>query len=276
MTDNIDNKTVSSFGDEWSKFDQSKLSDNEAEKIFNEYFDIFPWDKIDDKSVGFDMGCGTGRWAKLLAPRVGHLTCIDPSDAINIARVNLSYLDNVTFMSASVDNVQLLDNSQDFGYSLGVLHHIPDTEAAIRSCAKPLQSGAPLLLYLYYAFDNRSITYKMVWRASNFFRTIISKLPNNIKSFITDIISYLIYYPLARTSYCFEKLGFDISSWPLSYYRNHSIYTMRTDSRDRFGTPVEHRFTKNEIHIMMKNAGFVNIKFSKSAPYWCVVGEKSD
>ena len=41
---NIDQKTVASFGNEWSDFDQSKMSDLEASKIFNEYFSIFPFE----------------------------------------------------------------------------------------------------------------------------------------------------------------------------------------------------------------------------------------
>ena len=35
--------------------------------------------------MGFDMDCGSGRWAKLMAPRVGHLDCIDPSTALEVA-----------------------------------------------------------------------------------------------------------------------------------------------------------------------------------------------
>ena len=63
--------TVKSFGDEWSRFDQSQLSEAEALKIFDEYFAIFPWDALPPNASGFDMGCGSGRWARLMAPRVG-------------------------------------------------------------------------------------------------------------------------------------------------------------------------------------------------------------
>ena len=59
---------------------------------------------------------------------------------------------------------------------------------------------------------------------------------------------------------------------PLSYYRHHSFYTLRTDARDRFGTPLEQRFTRAEIGKMMRQAGLVEIRFSEAAPYWCVVG----
>jgi len=79
---NLDLATVRSFGDKWSRFDQLDLSEEEGRKIFDRYFTVFPWDKVSKKATGFDMGCGSGRWAKLMAPRVGHLHCIDPSSAI--------------------------------------------------------------------------------------------------------------------------------------------------------------------------------------------------
>ena len=50
---------------------------------------------------------------------------------------------------------------------------------------------------------------------------------------------------------------------------------MRTDARDRFGTPLEHRFTKIQIKSMMEVAGLKEIRFSDRAPFWCVVGVKS-
>jgi hypothetical protein len=49
---------------------------------------------------------------------------------------------------------------------------------------------------------------------------------------------------------------------------------MRTDSRDRFGTPLEQRFTKSEVQTMMMQAGLKDIIFSDRAPFWCVVGYK--
>jgi hypothetical protein len=39
---NLDPRTVASFGDEWSRFDQSGMSEDEAEKVFKEYFAVFP------------------------------------------------------------------------------------------------------------------------------------------------------------------------------------------------------------------------------------------
>ena len=155
MSRNLDQRTVTSFGDEWSRFDQSELPDAEAAVRFDEYFAVFPWERLPADARGFDMGCGTGRWARLVAPRVAHLHCIDPSSALDIARRALAHVDNVSFHHASAEDAPLRPASQDFGYALGVLHHVPDTAAALRACVGMLKPGAPFLLYLYYAFDNR-------------------------------------------------------------------------------------------------------------------------
>ena len=273
-SNNMDAETVASFGDEWSRYDQSSMSYSEASEIFMAYFSIFPWDMLPSNPVGFDMGCGSGRWAKFVAPKVGRLNCIDPSSALDIARRNLIDFKNVEYIKASVSESGIPINSQDFGYSLGVLHHVPDTESAIDSCVSILKSGAPLLVYLYYAFDNRGWVYRVLWRVSDLVRRIICKLPSRFKHLVTVVIAAIVYFPLARLSLLLDKVGINAASIPLFYYRNHSFYTMRTDSRDRFGTPLEQRFTKQQIKSYMERSGLIDIKFSDNAPYWCAVGIK--
>ena len=273
-SNNMDAETVASFGDEWARYDQSSMSYSEASEIFMAYFSIFPWDMLPSNPVGFDMGCGSGRWAKFVAPKVGRLNCIDPSSALDIARRNLIDFKNVEYIKASVSESGIPINSQDFGYSLGVLHHVPDTESAINSCVSILKSGAPLLVYLYYAFDNRGWVYRLLWRASDLVRRIICKLPSRFKHLVTDVIAAIVYFPLARLSLLLDKVGINAVSIPLFFYRKHSFYTMRTDSRDRFGTPLEQRFTKQQIKSYMERSGLIDIKFSDNAPYWCAIGIK--
>src|SRR2546423_30640 len=123
---NIDQEVVSDFGAQWHTFDQTQLSTADLQSIFKGYFHIFPWKQLVKNARGFDLGCGSGRWAKLVSPRVGTLYCIDPSAAISIAKQNLHSHPNCQFIQASVDALPLEDDSLDFGYSLGVLHHVPD------------------------------------------------------------------------------------------------------------------------------------------------------
>src|ERR1700723_3137974 len=97
VPDNIDRATVRDFGAEWARFDQSGVPDAEIERMFNEYFAPFPWDKLPPDARGFDAGCGSGRWAPLVARRVGHLYCIDAAaDALAVARQRLAAYPHVT------------------------------------------------------------------------------------------------------------------------------------------------------------------------------------
>ena len=88
---NLDQRVVRGFGEEWKRFNQQQLDEGEAQELFNRYFDIFPWTHLPPGAVGFDAGCGSGRWALLVAPRVGTLHCVDASQqALQVARQNLS------------------------------------------------------------------------------------------------------------------------------------------------------------------------------------------
>ncbi|MBP6004833.1 MAG: class I SAM-dependent methyltransferase [Pyrinomonadaceae bacterium] len=273
MPQNTDQNVVEGFGDEWSRFDQSALSPDELDTMFENYFSIFPWDSLPTNAVGFDLGCGSGRWARLVVPRVGKLHLIDPSDAIDVARRNLANEANCEFHRAGVEAIPLEANSCDFGYSLGVLHHVPDTRAGLQACVDKLKVGAPFLLYLYYRFDNRPRWFRAIWKVSDVFRRIISKLPHGLRFAISQIIAAVVYFPLARGSKLLERMGVDVTRVPLSQYRDNSFYTMRTDALDRFGTRLEQRFTKVEIEQMMVDCGLRDIVFSERS-FWTAVGFK--
>jgi len=272
---NIDERTVNGFGEEWSEFTQDKLTDEQAQNMFDKYFSLFDWDSLPKDARGFDMGCGSGRWARLAAPRVGYLYCIDASEqALDVAKANLQDQRNCEFIHASVDELPLENESMDFAYSLGVLHHIPDTLSGITSCVAKLKPGAPFLVYLYYAFDNRPLWFRLVWKASDVLRGVISHLPFRLKLMISNLLALLVYFPMARLSLLLEKARIDVENIPLSAYRKMPFYMMRTDSLDRFGTRLESRYTREQIRQMFEQAGLENIMFRDGVPYWCAIGVK--
>jgi len=273
---NLDEATVASFGHEWKTFTQEDLDPAELKNLFDRYFGIFPWDRLPPDAQGFDMGCGSGRWARLVAPRVGLLHCIDAAEpALQVARRNLAGEVNVRFHHATTQSAPLPPASCDFGYSLGVLHHIPDTPGALADCVRLLKPGAPFLVYLYYRFDNRPAWFKSIWWCSNLLRRMISRMPSGLKNLTTDGIAFSVYWPLARLAKVLERLGMNVAALPLSFYRDASMRTLRTDSRDRLGTPLEQRFTRLEIEHMLRAAGLEEIHFSPSEPYWCAVGTRT-
>jgi SAM-dependent methyltransferase len=274
-TENIDRATVEGFGAEWQAFDQTRLTGEEYEAFFQAYFGIFPFADLPDNPVGFDLGCGSGRWAVGLIDRVGTLHCIDPSKrALEVAKRRLGDRPNVKFHVASVDAMPLADASQDFGYSLGVLHHVPNTQKALNDCVCKLKAGAPFLVYLYYKLDGRPAWFRALWRGTDAARKVIARLPFPLRKLVTTGIAGVVYWPLARGARIAERARMSVSNVPLSAYRNSSFYSMRTDALDRFGTRLEQRFSRDEIRQMMDVAGLTAIHFSEQPPFWVACGRK--
>jgi SAM-dependent methyltransferase len=266
---NTDERVVSDFGREWATFDQTAVPEDELRGIFHSYFELIDWQRL-QHGVGFDCGCGSGRWAAFVAPRVKELHCIDPSkEALAVAQRNLASATNIRFHNLGVSDLPFPDATMDFGYSVGVLHHVPDTAKAISDCAAKLKPGAPLLLYLYYAFDNRPVWFIAIFKMADAARRVISKCPFWLKRIVCDCIAALIYWPLSRLARIFPS-----KNMPLYSYRDKSFYTLRTDALDRFGTRLEQRYTRELIRRMMAAAGLENIEFADHEPYWVAVGTK--
>jgi len=273
---NIDRETVEGFGEEWEAFDQTRLSGVEYQKLFDGYFAIFPFDDLPGDAEGFDLGCGSGRWAAGVADRVGRLHCIDPSErALAVAKRRLGDRSNVDFHLASADSIPLADASQDFAYSLGVLHHIPNTARALADCVRKLRPGASFLLYLYYKLDDRPLWFRALWQVSDGMRRAIAHLPFPLRKLVTTALAATVYWPLALSAHLAEKAGLNVDNFPLSPYRFRSFYSMRTDALDRFGTRLEQRFSRSEVEAMMVAAGLTGIRFSDLPPYWVAVGRKA-
>ena len=130
------------------------------------------------------------------------------------------------------------------------------------------------MVYIYYNFENKPLWFKTIWKISDYIRRIISISPKKIKHSICYLIAGFVYFPLARIALVLENLGLNVNNIPLSDYRRKPFYQCKNDALDRFGTRLEHRFSKAEISEMLTNAGCENIKFSENTPYWCCVANK--
>jgi ubiquinone/menaquinone biosynthesis C-methylase UbiE len=272
---NTDKATVESFGEEWSKF--GFFSDEEIRLAGDQYFDIVDERILNKNSTVLDLGCGSGRWSKYAAEKAGFIEAIDPSDAVfSAARLN-SNTPNVRVTQAGVDQIPFADHTFDFIICLGVLHHIPDTGGALKKAVMKLKPGGHILLYLYYNLENRGVVFKSLFAISDLFRRIISGLPPKMKMIVCDIIAFSVYLPFIGLSAVIRAIS-PGKNWfkkiPLSYYIDKSWRIIRNDSLDRFGTPLEQRFSKAQMEKMMLDSGLEDIRFSDYEPYLHATGRK--
>jgi ubiquinone/menaquinone biosynthesis C-methylase UbiE len=270
---NIDESTVASFGEEWEKF--ADFSDKDINYTGDHYFDLVDNEWLKDKNV-LDVGCGTGRWMYYISQKCNHVDGVDPSKAVYSAAKMLEKTPNARISKSDVDNIPFADESFDLVYSLGVLHHIPDTTAAMKSSVKKVKKGGYFLVYLYYGLDNRGFIFKTIFHLSNVLRLLVSKFSPTAKKIACDFLAVVLYLPFVGLSKFLSFIGLKKMSdkIPLSCYKNQSWNIIRNDSLDRFGTPLEQRFTQIEMTAMMKECGLSEIKFSTLMPYWKAIGKK--
>ncbi len=274
IMENADPEVIKSFGEEWQKFDS--FDERDFQRLGQMYFDILPASMVSKSTTLLDVGCGTGRWSKYLADKVGFVDCVDPSKAIFVADRMLKDYNNVRLTRASADRLPFNDNEFDMVMSIGVLHHIPDTLQAMKECVKKVKPGGYFYVYLYYSFENRSLFYKGMFEVTHLLRKIVSHLPSKLKRIVCDILAVFLYMPFVLLSRAFYAIGLKklAGMIVLSDYRDKSFHIIRNDSLDRFGTKLEQRFSKKEIESMMHQSGVKEIQFSPQSPFWHVIGVK--
>ncbi|MBP9098701.1 MAG: class I SAM-dependent methyltransferase [Ferruginibacter sp.] len=272
--ENIDNEVVKSFGDEWLKFHD--FSDEIIHDIAKEYFDILNDSIVNKNTYMLDIGCGTGRWTKFLTQKAGFIEAVDPSNAIFAADELLGEIENVRLTKASIDTLPFNDETFDFAMSIGVLHHIPDTQKAMQDCVKKVKRGGYFYCYLYHNLETRGWWFKTLYWLSNQLRKIVCRLPAGMKRFVSDILAIVIYMPLVLWVRFLVLIGLRkiAVKMPLSAYNNKSFFVIRNDALDKFGTSLEQRFSKKQVEEMMRNCGLENIVISPLTPFYHAIGRK--
>ena len=277
---NNESRVVRDFGDEWDRF--NFLDKDQLESLreqFCKYINPLPAKLQNRKDLVIaDFGAGTGRWSYFLRDFAAKIYAVEPAEkAFRVLTSRFRDDSKVVLLHESVESNQIPEKSLDLAVSLGVLHHIADTQGAIQKVAEKIKPGGTFLGYLYYALENKPFLYRALWRLSDFIRKVISRLPKKFKLVLADFIALTIYLPLATISRILEKFGISVDSVPLHHYKDLSFHVMRNDALDRFGTTLEQRFTQAQILQMLTSAGFIqkSVKFSSEEPFWTFSANKS-
>ena len=264
---------VEGFDYEWSKF--KRVQTAEQKRTFDLYFDLVPATAFDRDALVLDAGSGAGRWAVEAASRGPRIVATDLGSSIELTRANTDP-ERVGCVQADLHDLPFRDGAFDWAYSLGVLHHVDDPRRALAQIVGAVRLGGLVLLYLYYALDNRGIAYRALHAPVTAARVVVSRLPRPAAMLFSGLAAAVLYWPLARSARALEAVGLAgiAASLPLTAYRRSSFESMRNDSLDRFGTRLERRFTRAQVAGLMTDAGLDAVRVAESLPFWHAIGSR--
>lgn len=250
-----------SFGQEWQNYNEIYA---EHKKEFSLYFDIVNLQELHDFTVA-DLGCGIGRWSYFLADQCKECILVDFSDAVFEARKNLQHKQNCLFFMGDIQNLPFANDFADFLFCLGVLHHLPNNCLDV---VRNFKNYAPqLLIYLYYALDNRPIHFRFIFKVINFIRVMVSRIRNPVfRKCFSKLICLTVYFPLICIGVVFQVFGLSKIVPLYDSYHGRSLKRIEQDVYDRFFTSIEQRVSYKEISALKDS--FREIVISPKLPYW--------
>lgn len=184
---------VDNFSFEWDKHKQTQFDSisgiNESETMFKQKTGI-DLAGLNGKLV-LDVGCGSGRYMEIVQKYGGHIVGIDLSYSVDVAFKNLGIKENVHVIQADVFKLPFKKEIFDYIFSIGVLHHTPNTKKAFECLPKLLKKGGEIAIWVY---SNEGLSMKLINAVSWFYRLTTTRLPKQWIYWFS-YISLPLYYP---------------------------------------------------------------------------------
>ena len=264
---------INSFGEEWNEFKSITQSHYDE---FDSYFNDVDIQRLKGKIVA-DFGAGIGRWSYILSKKVLLKSIIisDASDAIFVARNNLREIENAIFLKFDIDQCPIKKEIIDFGFCLGVLHHLPYDLKDLQLCINNIYDCCKEnLYYVYWKFDQRSKLFKSIYYISNELRLFTIKIKNySARKILSHILTLFVYYPFILINRFFNFIGLPIKNMPLVFYTNMNYSRIRQDAYDKYFTLIEYRYSKKDLNKIFLQKYRV-LRFSNKIPHWTFLAIK--
>jgi 2-polyprenyl-3-methyl-5-hydroxy-6-metoxy-1,4-benzoquinol methylase len=173
------------FGFQWQKYALTQMDgerQNASEIDFRKKAGLTAAE-LSGKRV-LDVGCGTGRYAEVATRYGARVVGVDLSAAAEVAAVNLAAR-NFTALQADVFGLPFKPESFDVIYSIGVLHHTPDCEQAVKVLPQYLKPGGILAVWLYSGYNKW-------YRFSDYYRKVTHRMaPQRLHRLLSTVVPLL-------------------------------------------------------------------------------------
>jgi SAM-dependent methyltransferase len=117
-----------------------------------------------------DVGVGTGRFAEVALADGARVVGVDISRAAEVAAANIGK--RAWIAQADLFHLPFEEGQFDVVYSIGVLHHTPDTRAAVEAIARQVRPGGILAIWVYAP--------SLRTRVSDLYRRVTTRLPAKV------------------------------------------------------------------------------------------------
>ena len=252
--DDLARRTQASFGYEWTHFDDWQPS---GSTNFQDYFHGIELGSLREARV-LDGGCGMGRHARQLAAHCRMILAVDFSQAVEAAARNFRDLPNVAVVQGDLEALPVADGAFDFVYSMGVVHHLADTEGVVRSLARKLRPGGRLRLYLYWKRKGWTGWALNLVSAA---RRVTTRLPFPVLRGLCWLLSVVLFAAVVVPYRVLRRIGIPIKdSWPLVVYTKYPFTVLYNDQFDRFSAPLEKRYSEPEARRLLEQAGLRDVR----------------
>jgi ubiquinone/menaquinone biosynthesis C-methylase UbiE len=242
---------AASFGFQWNRFSTTQLDSangtTESRDTFLEKTGLALED-LRGKRV-LDVGCGMGRFLEIVADAGAEVVGIDLSSAVDAARRNLKSRQNVSILQADVFRLPFADESFDLIYSIGVLHHTPDTRVAFLQLPRFLRPGGRISIWVYSArlraFVLSPVVRQITKRVSAPTLLKLCEIARPWGGFLRKVRSRNLRFLL--------HMGLNISVHPNPEWRV-------LDTFDWYSPHFQHMHTRAEVHTWFREGGLTNIR----------------
>lgn len=239
---------VENFGFQWNKHKRTQFDteDQKSSETFLRKIGFSP-ETVKDKLV-LDAGCGSGRYSEVINRWGGKVVGIDLSNAVKACYENLGDK-AVKVIQADILNPPFKDRVFDVIFSIGVLHHTPNTKQAFKSLVRLLKPGGYICIWLYHAYHDDSTRIKL----SRFYRKFSWRLPKNLLYLIAHLA--IPYYYLNRI----PIIGSITSRvWHIAEHKDWRWRVL--DTFDWYSPRYQWHHTYTEVWAWFEEEGLENIK----------------
>jgi SAM-dependent methyltransferase/uncharacterized protein YbaR (Trm112 family) len=215
--------------------------------------------------IGLDAGSGCGTDTAVLATRHPSVEMIsmDISEGVYATRKRTEHLPNVHVVRGSVLAMPVRSEVCDFGYSFGVLHHTTNPEQGLKEITRVLKPGGGVSLYLYE--DHADNPWKAIpLKAITFIRRFTRRLNTKVLSALCYILSPIVVITFSIPVRIMRRVGpMRAIADQMPFNFGTSLFSVHGDLLDRFGAPIEVRYSSQQVMTLLQACSLMDIQITK-------------